>query len=60
MLNGDSKQAAHLLTDGCNMGVTSLNQYKNQYKAADEQSKEIAKKLSRLEEQLTVDIRQFL
>jgi len=31
MINGDSKQAAHLLTDGCNMGVTSLNQYKNQY-----------------------------
>ncbi len=51
---------ADLMTDGCNMGVKSLNRYLNQYKAADEQSKDIAKKLSRLEEQLTVDIRQFL
>jgi len=51
---------ADLMTDGCNMGVKSLNRYMNQYKAADEQSKDIAKKLSRLEEQLTVDIRQFL
>ena len=51
---------ADLMTDGCNMGVKSLNRYLNQYKAADEQSKDIAKKLSNLEEQLTVDIRQFL
>ena len=51
---------ADLMTDGCNMGVKSLNRYINQYKAADEQSKDIAKKLSHLEEQLTVDIRQFL
>lgn len=51
---------ADLMTDGCNMGVKSLNRYMNQYKAADEQSKDIAKKLSHLEEQLTVDIRQFL
>ena len=51
---------ADLMTDGCNMGVKSLNRYMNQYKAADEQSKDIAKKLSHLEEQLSVDIRQFL
>ena len=51
---------ADLMTDGCNMGVKSLNRYLNQYKAADEQSKDIAKKLSNLEEQLTVEIRQFL
>ena len=51
---------ADLMTDGCNMGVKSLNRYLNQYKAADEQSKDIAKKLSHLEEQLTVDIRQYL
>ena len=51
---------ADLMTDGCNMGVKSLNRYMNQYKAADEQSKDIAKKLSHLEEKLTVDIRQYL
>ena len=51
---------ACLMTDGCNMGVKSLNQCLNQYKAADEVSKDIAKRLINLEEQLTQDIRKFL
>ncbi len=51
---------AELMTDGCNMGVKSLNRYLNQYKAADEHSKTLATKLIRLEEQLAVDIRQYL
>lgn len=51
---------ADLMTDGCNMGVKSLNRYLNQYKAADEKSKDITKRLINLEEQLTVDIRQYL
>lgn len=51
---------ADLMTDGCNMGVKSLNRYMNQYKAADERSKDLAKKLSQLEEQLSVDIRKYL
>ena len=51
---------ADLMTDGCNMGVKSLNQYLNQYEAADEVSKDIAKRLIHLEEQLAIDIRRFL
>ena len=51
---------ADLMTDGCNMGVKSLNRYLNQYQAADEVSKDIAKRLINQEEQLTIDIRQFL
>ena len=51
---------AELMTDGCNMGVKSLNKYLNEYKAADELSKDIAKRLINLEEKLAVDIRQFL
>lgn len=51
---------ADLITDGCNMGVKSLNRYLNQYKAADEVSKDIAKRLINLEEQLAIDIRSFL
>ncbi len=51
---------ADLMTDGCNMGVKSLNRYLNEYKAADEVSKDIAKRLINLEEKLTVDIRQYL
>jgi hypothetical protein len=49
-----------LMTDGCNMGVKSLNRYLNQYKAADEVSKDMAKRLINLEEKLAVDIRQYL
>ena len=51
---------AELMTDGCNMGVKSLNRYLNQYKAADEISKDMAKRLINLEEKLAVDIRQYL
>ena len=51
---------ADLMTDGCNMGVKSLNMYLNQYKAADEVSKDIAKRLINLEEKLAVDIRGYL
>jgi len=51
---------AGLMTDGCNMGVKSLNKYLNQYAAADEVSKDIAKRLINLEEKLTVDIRGYL
>ena len=51
---------ADLMTDGCNMGVKSLNRYLNQYKAADEVSKDITKRLINLEEQLAVDIRGYL
>ena len=54
------KTAADLLTDGCNMGVKSLNQYLNQYKAADEVSKDIAKRLINLEQQLCNDMRGYL
>ena len=51
---------AELMTDGCNMGVKSLNRYLNQHKAADEISKDMTKRLINLEEKLAVDIRQYL
>lgn len=51
---------ADLMTDGCNMGVKSLNRYLNEYEAADEVSKDIAKRLINLEERLAVDIRDYL
>lgn len=51
---------ADLLTDGCNMGVKSLNRYLNQYQAADEYTKDITKRLIHLEEKLAADIRQYL
>lgn len=51
---------ADLMTDGSNMGVKSLNRYLNQYAAADEVSKDITKRLIKLGENLTNDIRPYL
>ena len=59
-VNDSDKTVADLMTDGCNMGVKSLNKYLNQYEAADEVSKDITKRLINLEEKLAVDIRQYL
>ncbi|MBP3621545.1 MAG: hypothetical protein J6J16_07275 [Lachnospiraceae bacterium] len=60
MMNESDHTIADLMTDGCNMGVKSLNEYLNKYEAADEKSKDIAKKLINLEEKLAHDIRDFL
>ena len=49
-----------LITDGCNMGVKSLNKYLNEYEAASEEAKDIAKKLINEEENLARDIRRYL
>lgn len=51
---------ADLMTDGCDMGVKSLSRYLNQYAAADEKSKDIAKRLIALEADLSKDLRGFL
>jgi len=51
---------ADLMTDGCNMGIKSLNRYLNQYEAADESSKDIAKRLINLEERMVTEMRQYL
>ena len=51
---------ADLMTDGCNMGVKSLNRYLNEYEAAEERTKDIAKRLIHLEEKLATDIRGYL
>ena len=59
-LKASDHTIADLITDGCNMGVKSLTKYLNEYKAADEVSKDIAKRLINLEEKLAVDIREYL
>ena len=59
-INESDSTIADLMTDGCNMGVKSLNKYLNKYKAADETSKDIAKRLIGIEEKLAVDMRGYL
>ena len=56
----NDRTVAGLMTDGCNMGVKSLCRYINQYKAADERSKDIAKKLVAMEAKLSEQLRDFL
>lgn len=51
---------ADLMVDGANMGVKSLSRYLNEYKAADEDAKNIAKRLIALEDALSNDLRAYL
>ena len=60
VMNESDKTIADLMTEGCNMGVKSLNKYLNQYKAANEITKDITKRLINLEEKLVTDIRCYL
>ena len=59
-LDESDQTIAQLMTDGCNMGIKSLNRYLNQYQAAHEASKGIARRLITLEEELSVGMRPFL
>lgn len=59
-MNASDKTVADLITDGCNMGVKTLYRYLNQYRAADEKSKSIAKDLIDLEESLRADLCSYL
>ena len=59
-LKRDDRTIADLMTDGCGMGVKSLSRYLNQYKAADEPSKDMARRLISLEDSLGRDLRDYL
>ena len=59
-MNETDNTIADLITDGCNMGVKSLNKYLNKYAAADEKSKDITKRLINLEAELCIDLRKYL
>ena len=51
---------ADLITDGCNMGVKSLNKYLNQYRAADDRAIDITKRLIELQDKQLKEIRKYL
>ncbi len=59
MKDGDPT-VADLITEGCNMGIKSLHKYMNQYSAADEKAKEIAKQVIEIEKKLAEDISIYL
>ena len=60
VINESDATIADLITDGCNMGVKSLSRYLNEYAAADEVSKDICKKLIKIEADLAVNMRDYL
>lgn len=59
-LDDSDRTVADLITDGCNMGVKSLNRYLNQYSAADDVSKGFANRLITLEDDLARQMRSYL
>ena len=60
MTNESDKSIANLMTDGCDMGIKSLSRYLNKYKNADDDAKNIAKRLISSEEYLENKLRTFL
>lgn len=59
-LDESDNTVSDLITDGCNMGVKTVNRYINQYDAADEKSKKLAKELINIETELAVEISPYL
>jgi len=51
---------ADLMTDGCDMGVKTLHRYRNQYKAAEHEAKDICNRLIDIEEELRKDLTAYL
>ena len=60
MTDPSDQTIADLMTDGCNMGVKSLNKYLNKYPSADNSSKRITGRLVEIESKLSNDLSQFL
>ena len=60
MMDESDSTIADLMTDGCNMGVKSLNKYLNEYEAAEEFAKDICKRLIKLEEKLETQMKDYL
>lgn len=62
MLGADEsdRRVADLMTDGCNMGIKSLHRYLNQYPAAEEKIRKLARDVAEAEEKLVKDLREYL
>lgn len=56
----EDKNIAHLMFDGCSMGVKQLSEYLNKYDEADDEAKRLAKRLIKLEEKLAKDLKTYL
>ena len=59
-MDSSDSTVADLITDGCDMGVKSLNRYLNQYKTANDKAKKLAEKLIGEEENLRKEMKGYL
>ncbi len=59
-LNDSDSAIADIITNGCDMGVKTLNKYLNEYDGAGDEAKEYAEKLIRLMDRQNVDMREYL
>ena len=60
MTKEGDRYIANVMTDGCDMGIKSLYKYLNRYKSADENAKNLAKRIIASEEYLESKMRAFL
>ncbi len=60
MMEDSYHTVAELMTDGCHMGIKSLNKYINQYNEAEPVAQDMAKKIIRTEEDFEKDLRKYL
>ena len=60
MINDDEKKVADIMVDGCNMGIKALSRYLNEYKEADKESRNLTRKLIRLEQDFMNDLLVYL
>ena len=60
MLDDSDKKIASMLTDGCNMGIKSIEKYLNQYTKASKEARKTAENIVRLEENMMEDLRPYL
>lgn len=59
-MDGSDSTIADLITDGCNMGTKSLHKYLHQYSAADHSAKDICHRLIKIEDDLCMELRNYL
>ena len=59
-IDGSDETIADLITDGCDMGIKSLNKYINQYPTANAKSLDLCRRLISIEEALRDDLRVYL
>lgn len=60
LMKDDSTQIAKIMMDGCNMGIQSIGENLNKYDRASDESKALAKRLIKEEENFMKDLKAYL